>query len=45
MDDMSGERAVKILEWVYWNLTQMEPEDLTTFEQQLLERISKKDGE
>ena len=39
MQKIGGEWAIKILEWVFFNLIQIEEEDLTTFEKQLLERI------
>lgn len=36
---MTGTRAIKILEWCYFNLVSIAEEDLTTFEKQLFDRI------
>lgn len=40
MQNISDGRAVKILEWAFFNLSEIDPGDLTRFETQLLERIS-----
>jgi hypothetical protein len=40
MIGMTGNRAIKILEWVEATLKDIEPSELTQFERTLLERIS-----